>query len=87
MKSLGRIIARKDTCGLYIPYGENRLPEGIYEIQDIMGELQLRRVGDFHGDSKRADALDVGGLFDERISFGMTTEELKEAGQIILDFL
>lgn len=82
MKKLGRIIARKTACGLYIPYGENKLPEGIYEIQDIMGELQLRFVGDFHGDPKRAEALDVGELFNERASYCMTTEELKEAGQI-----
>lgn len=87
MKLLGRIIARNDAAGLYIPYGqkpESRggLEEGIYEVQEIFGELRLKRVGDFHGNSKRANALNLSELFDERVSFGMTTDELKHAGQL-----
>ena len=50
MKKLARLLVRKDkTAGLYWPLVEEHLEPGVYEINDVNGELMIQRIGDSGG--------------------------------------
>ncbi len=73
--TLGRIVSRGKVCGLFIPMDKG-LPEGIWEIRSIMGELTLVKIGQPAMENKRLHGLDLEGLFSERPLCAMTQEEL-----------
>lgn len=46
MKILGRILARKGkTVGVFIPFQTDALENGIWELREILGEIQIVRIG------------------------------------------
>lgn len=53
------------------------IPEGIYDVMECMGELNLRYVGQPNMPQARFRALDLEGLFTERPYAAMTAEELE----------
>lgn len=77
IKEIGRIVSRGKIAGLFIPFGEG-LPNGIYQIRDIMGELSIVRVGDAAMPEGRFTGVDLDGLFLERPNCCMTQEELAQ---------
>jgi hypothetical protein len=79
MKPLARIVSRGKITGLFIPVGEG-LPQGVYEVREILGELQIVRVGDAAMPEARFTSLGLDELFAERFSAAMTTQELQSTG-------
>ena len=80
MKTLGRILVRKDKiCGLFVPFRDSTLKEGIYSVDEFLDEILLRYVGIPHMHEDRLNGLDVSELHDELCLCMMTTEELEEA--------
>ena len=78
IKRIGRIIARKDVVGLYLPLGDKSL-HGIYEIRECLGEMTIHRIGDPAMPEPRFQGLDLTGLFNASAQAGMTQAELDEA--------
>jgi len=74
MKRIGRIIARREVAGLFIPM-EDKTLHGIYEIREVMGTLTIHRIGEPALDETRLQALDLEGLFCERDAAGLTQDE------------
>jgi len=46
MNIVGRIVARGEVVGLYLPMGKSDRLDGIYNVVEVLGELQIQRVGD-----------------------------------------
>jgi hypothetical protein len=83
MKHLGRIIARKEVAGIFIPMS-NKTMSGIYDVIEIDGEFILKPLGKSclqEEHEARFNALDADGLMNERPYSMMTTKELKATGQ------
>jgi len=77
MNLVGRIVARGDNIiGLFFPIGENSF-DGIYNVVEIMGELQIRKVGEPNMSRERFTGIGVQGLINERPNCCMTKEEMK----------
>lgn len=80
INKIGRILARKNTtAGLFIPMGKG-LPNGVWEIREIMGEYVLKKVGLPDMKDKQYQALDLEGLHNNIPNSCMTRKELKECG-------
>lgn len=78
MKILGRIVSRgSGILGVFFPIKKG-LPLGIYEIREILGELQIIFVGKPVMEEKRFTALDLNGLANERSHSAMTIKEFNE---------
>ena len=72
----GRIVIRDGkTCGLYAPLTEGVIAPGLYEIQKVMGELQVVRIGKPNLYKERLNGLSVGELVQNPSAL-MTTDEL-----------
>lgn len=85
MKHIGRIIARNNIIGLYIPFNSSKNLDGIYDIVEIMGELTIREVGkSFMQDQKPGFFYNsnLEDILNHRPSTAMTTKELKDCRQI-----
>lgn len=81
-KPLGRLLVRKGkTAGLFIPYPDGLKP-GLYHIEEAMGEVSLKYVGEPYTDEARLNGLDLNGLMSDRPSSIMTEEELRSSGQL-----
>ena len=77
MRVVGRISARgPKLAGLFIPVGSTAL-EGIYEVVEIMGELQVRRLGDAAMPTERLKAVSVETMLSEKPSSIMTESEVE----------
>ena len=77
----GRILVRKDAVGMYFHLGDTHLPEGVYNVEDVMGELGLKYLGKSslqEDHFPRSEALNCDGLMDERPYSLMTKKELSE---------
>jgi hypothetical protein len=78
-EKLGRVVSRgRVTAGLWLPLGTG-LPEGLFEVRQIMGELVIVSVGPsaMQADSsERYTGLSLSGVFNERPYCCMTHEEL-----------
>ncbi len=57
------------------------LPAGIYEVRDVLQELQIKRIGNSAMDPNRLQALDLMDIFLERDTAMMTQEELDAIAQ------
>ena len=77
MKIIGRIVARGQVAGLFMPFKSSEL-DGIYNVVEIMGELQIQRVGEPALPEKKFKGLDLEGLFNQRPNSCMTQNELDE---------
>lgn len=77
MQIIGRIVARGRQAGLFMPFKSSEL-DGIYNVVEIMGELQIQRVGEPALPEKRFKGLDLEGLFNQRPNCCMTQKELDE---------
>lgn len=77
MKIIGRIVARGQVAGLFMPFKSSEL-DGIYNVVEIMGELQIQRVGKPAIPEKRFKGLSLDVLFDQRPNCSMTQKELDE---------
>lgn len=82
MKVVGRIVARGAVVGLFLPMGDRDRLDGIYNVVEIMGALQIQRVGEPHMPRGCFTGLNTEGLLAGRPSSVMTTKELIDAGQI-----
>lgn len=82
MRVIGRIVARGEVAGLFLPMGKSDRLDGIYNVVEIMGELQIQRVGEPHMPRGRFTGLNTEELLSGRPSSVMTTKELIDAGQI-----
>lgn len=81
MRNLGRILIREgNIIGLFFPYSANRLKYGIYEIHEILDELQLVYIGEPALENKRVNALDFTSLQDPQVM--LTSQELINATEI-----
>lgn len=76
MQVIGRLVARGDVAGLYLPLGRGTQLDGIYNIVEIMGELQIQRVGDPGMSRGRFTGLNISDLMVERPYSVMTSEEI-----------
>ena len=72
MKLLGRIIARGEIAGLFIPLNGDL--DGIYEVHECLGQLTIRKVGTPAMPRKRFTGLNLEGLHGE-IATAITTKE------------
>jgi hypothetical protein len=72
MKLLGRIIARGEIAGLFIPLNNDL--DGIYEVHECLGELTIRKIGTPAMPRKRFTGLNLEGLHGE-IDTAITTKE------------
>ncbi len=83
MNLLGRLIVRKDKiAGLYIPFVPNGLESGIYNVEEILGEITIKRIGTPAMESVLYDSLDLNELYAKRGGAGMTEGEIIDlAGQ------
>lgn len=79
MNVLGRIVARGDVVGLFMPMGDKSLDD-IYQIEENMGELTIRRIGDPDMHRNRYTGLGLDKLY-ARPQSCMTHEELVETGE------
>lgn len=77
MQIIGRIVARGKQAGLFIPFKTSEL-DGVYNVVEVMGELQIQRIGKPAMPEKRFKGLDLEGLFNERPNCCMTKNELDE---------
>jgi hypothetical protein len=77
MQVKGRIIARDDCAGLFLPVGEG-IKSGIYDLIEIDGDFILKRKGDAALRKESFNAYDVSTLLLLKPSSIMTKEELKE---------
>lgn len=82
MRVIGRIVARGEVAGLFLPMGEQDRLDGIYNVVEIMGELQIQRVGAPHMPRGQFTGIDLEGLMVMRPLSVMTTKELIDVGQI-----
>lgn len=75
MEVIGRIIARGGQVGLFIPFKVSEL-DGVYNIIEVMGELQIQRVGEAALPKQTFNGMDLAGLFNARPFSCMTRDEL-----------
>lgn len=79
MKVVGRIVARGEKiAGIFMPMGEGSL-DGIYNVVEIMGELQIKRVGDPAMKREQFTGIGLDDLMNYRPHSMMTEQELAEA--------
>lgn len=72
---VGRILVRENNeAGLFIPIGKVKLQPGLYDIMNILGELQLEYRGKVHGDTEYLKGLTPSQIVGNE-QFLMTTEE------------
>jgi hypothetical protein len=82
MGVVGRIVSRGGKiAGLFLPV-DSGLPQGIYQIENVLGELTIRFIGQPAMNRVRLEGLDIEGVFNERPLSCMTLEELKATGQL-----
>ncbi len=75
MQTVGRLLVRKDKiAGIFIPIGGN-LQAGLYDVQEVMGEIQIRYVGNPVLAEGALNGLDLNGLMDRRPEPFMTSSE------------
>jgi len=75
MKHLGRLVVRKGkTVGLFLPFAKD-IPPGIYELNEIMGEMTVRYHGKQAMPDARYNGLTPDGLLAEIATAAMTEEE------------
>lgn len=78
MKHVGRLLVRKGKiAGLFIPVQEG-MKEGIYNVVEIMGEIQVRFVGPSAMPEPRLNGIDILGVFNERGSTMLTPDEIEK---------
>lgn len=76
MKILGRLVVRTECVGLYFPFGESKaLPEGVHEIREILGEMQIVYLGKPAMNLKRFNSLSLDQLYLERANSCQTQSE------------
>jgi hypothetical protein len=76
MKVVGRIIARGNKiAGIFMPMGDGPKLDGIYNVVEIMGELQIQRVGDPMMRREQFTGIDLEGLMNHRPMSMMTEQE------------
>lgn len=78
VKILGRLVARENSVGIYIPFNGNNL-DGLYEVKEVEGEIVITKIGDPALSSKKFYNLDANGIFKNRPESCMTKEELGRA--------
>lgn len=79
MRVVGRIVARGDKiAGIFIPMGDGPKLDGIYNVVDIMGELQIHRVGDPAMKREQFTGVDLESLMNYRPHSMMTEKEIAE---------
>lgn len=61
-----------------MPMGDGPNLDGIYNVVEIMGELQIRRVGDPAMKRERFTGIDLDGLMNGRPYSMMTEKEISE---------
>jgi len=77
IKFLGRLAARKGVATIFVPSKDFDF-DGVYELREVMGELQLRYVGQPAMRETEYYGKDCNGLFDNRTTSLMTKEEWAE---------
>ena len=75
MQTVGRLLVREGKIsGIFLPIGGN-LQAGLYDVQEIMGEIQIRYVGKPVLAEGTLNGLDLNGLMDFRPESFMTPYE------------
>lgn len=78
-KLVGRLVARDNVAGIFIPIGDGPKLDGLYDIYEIMGELCVKRVGTPAMKREQFIGLDLDGLMNIRPLSVMTQDELDNA--------
>ncbi len=79
IRKIARLICRNELVGIIFPLSgdvPSKQLDGIYEIVETLGELQIVRIGDPAMPRKRLRAVDLQGLLDDRSLSALTAKEL-----------
>lgn len=79
IRKIARLICRNELVGIVFPLSgdaPSKQLDGIYEIVETLGELQVVRIGDPAMPRKRLRAVDVQCLLDDRSQSALTAKEL-----------
>lgn len=81
MKTIGRLLVRsKKIAGIFLPMGEGGLEPGLYDVQEVLGEIQLKYLGKAALKQDTLDGVDTTGVMNNRPYSVMTEDELKSIG-------
>ena len=74
-----RIVSRgKKMAGLFLPM-DGGLPEGIYEVREVMGTLMIKEIGQPAMMREQFLGIDLESLYHQRCITALTQEELNKA--------
>jgi len=80
MKTLGRILVRSDNItGLFIPFGDNSMEPGIYELREVMGEKVIVRIGYPATPMGRLSTINLDEVLDDTLGAILTRDEFDTA--------